>query len=227
MKRNSFLSEDSSQNLTERGQIKNWIFDQLLNSILDGEYSPGEKLTIESVAEEFEVSNTPVREALKELENTGILMKPPYKSYRVREFTLEEVREIYESRNALESYACKLATKRISEKGKEKLKDLHNRGKNTLKAGDMEKFGEYNNTFHARIIKASDNKHLIQLYRNIQHQITLFTFQVFDTTDRSWQTIKEHEEIIKHIIHSSPKKASKSMENHIHNSWKKYEGAEA
>ncbi len=216
---------DTERSFSSQGKIKNRIFQELLSSILAGEYEAGEKLTIEAVADDFQVSNTPVREALKELETTGILHKPPYKSYQVRDFNLEEVKDIFESRAALESYACQLAAERIEKSELEELASLHEKGKKYLEAEDMEGFSEYNRIFHFRLAAASHNEHLLKLYRNIQYQIMLFTYQVFETTDRSWQTIKEHELIIDRISGGKTEKARRSMEEHILNSWRKYEGA--
>lgn len=198
------------------------VYNYLLAEILNGKYSPGTALPINELSEELNISNTPIREALRELYSFGILDKAPYKSYTVKEFSINEIQDIYEARAALESYACKLVIQKNSEEIETKLDDLHQQGKKFFQQKDFNKFHEYNNKFHMIIINYSNNSFIENMYERIHKLILLFSSQVFTITDRPKETIEEHTKIIKNIYEGNANKCSQLMEKHIHNSFNKY-----
>ena len=81
----------------------------LWGGIVGGTIESGIQLRPDVIAEQLDISTTPVREALYRLETDGLVVKLPYKGWFVREFTEHEVRELYEMRAALECFAVRLA----------------------------------------------------------------------------------------------------------------------
>ncbi|MFO3797221.1 MAG: GntR family transcriptional regulator, partial [Anaerolineales bacterium] len=81
-------------NLTHR-QLRNLVADQLRMAILEGRYKPGEWLRQERIAQELNVSQMPVREALKELSAEGLVEHVPYRGTRVLAFSVEDVEDLY------------------------------------------------------------------------------------------------------------------------------------
>ncbi len=198
------------------------VYNYLLEEILNGKYSPGTSLPINKLSEELDISNTPIREALRELHSFGILDKAPYKSYTVKEFTINEIKDIYEARVALESYACKLVIQKNSENIKDSLNELHHQGKKLLQQKDFKKFHKYNNKFHMMIINYSNNSFIKNMYNRIHKLILLFSSQIFTITDRPKETIEEHTKIIENLNKVNADKCSQLMEKHIYNSFNKY-----
>lgn len=198
------------------------VYNYLLEKILNGKYSPGAALPINELSEELDISNTPIREALRELYSFGILEKAPYKSYTVKKFSINEIQDIYEARVALESYACKLVIQKDSENIKDKLNNLHQQGRKFFQQEDFKKFHEYNNKFHMLIIDHSNNSFIENMYKRIHKLIHLFSSQVFTITDRPKETLEEHTKIIKNISENNADKCSQLMEKHIYNSFNKY-----
>src|SRR5215210_5269143 len=90
--------------------LRDQVKDALVERILDGFYGPGERIVEMRVAEEFGVSQAPVREALRELELLRLVVSEPFRGARVREVSAEELREIYPVRAALEEVAARSAT---------------------------------------------------------------------------------------------------------------------
>ena len=101
-----------------KDKINEQVYKILLYEIISGEYELGEKVLINQLTKKYDVSTTPIREALNKLKSEGLLIKDPYKSYRVKEFCVKEIEELYEARIVLETQAIKLATKRINENNK-------------------------------------------------------------------------------------------------------------
>src|SRR5919107_3783472 len=96
-----------------RAMLRDQIKAVLLERILDGRYSPGERVVETRVAEEFGVSQAPVREALRELEILRLVVSQPFRGARVKELRQEEIAEIYPVRAALEEVAARAAAPRL------------------------------------------------------------------------------------------------------------------
>ncbi|MEK9137593.1 MAG: GntR family transcriptional regulator [Bacteroidota bacterium] len=93
------------------------VFERLRSEILDGLLLPGTKLEADAIAERLVVSRTPVREALRGLEATGLVMFSPDKGARVAVMPLEEVNEVAIIRVMLEGTAGRLGAKNITSEG--------------------------------------------------------------------------------------------------------------
>ena len=93
--------------------LREHIKDQILERILDGTYEPGERLVETRIAREFETSQVPVREALRELEALRFVESEPFRGARVRAFTLDEIAEIFPVRSAIEEVAVREAALRL------------------------------------------------------------------------------------------------------------------
>ena len=102
------------------------IADTLKSQMLSGELTPGQRLGEAALAERFCVSRGPVRDALSRLVEIGIAVSVPNVGTRVREFSQEEARALYELREALEAEAARLAAIRADEAGKSALVALAN-----------------------------------------------------------------------------------------------------
>src|ERR1019366_9664559 len=97
----------------ENLQLGARVYQALLNSIVSGQIGPGAPLRPETIAQQLEVSTTPVREAMHRLESDGLAIKLPYQGWFVRQHTRQEIRDLYELRVALESFSVELACQRI------------------------------------------------------------------------------------------------------------------
>src|SRR5919107_2952392 len=93
--------------VVHRTMLRDQIKDVLMQRILDGVYGPGERIVETRVAEEFGVSQAPVREALRELELLRLVVSEPFRGARVRDVTAQELAEIYPVRAALEEVAAR------------------------------------------------------------------------------------------------------------------------
>lgn len=96
---------------TLRSNIKDYIQQQ----IAEGVYRPGDRIVETRLAKELNVSQAPVREAMLELATMGLLEERPYSGTYVRNFTIEEIEDIFNTRAFIEEYAAKRAAKRVTE----------------------------------------------------------------------------------------------------------------
>jgi DNA-binding GntR family transcriptional regulator len=93
-------------------RLADFVYRQIFDAVVSGRIAPGERLVQEVLAEEMDVSRTPVREALLRLETEGILEASERGGFLVRSLDLEEVRATYELRAAVEGYSARLVAER-------------------------------------------------------------------------------------------------------------------
>jgi len=138
----------------------------LLKRILDGEYKPGDRLVEMHLAQEFEISQAPVREALRELEALGFVESEPYRGTRVRAVTKSELTEIYPVRAALEEVAARAAALRLDnvEALRAELIAMHA----AAEKGDLYEQVEHDVEFHRLIVEASGNRVLQEMWRSLR-----------------------------------------------------------
>ncbi|MGM0421340.1 MAG: GntR family transcriptional regulator, partial [Bacillota bacterium] len=196
------------------------VYNYLLYEILSGEYELGEKVLINQLAEKYEVSTTPIREALSKLENEGVLIKHPYKSYEVRDFTFAEIEELYEARSILEIQAARLAARRITPAKIDKFQEILAAGKTYIEAEEFGKFNNNNADFHFYIFAASDNSYLMEMMQDIHKQIMLLTLKAFTTTERPRDSLQEHKQIFAGLVEGREEQVKGLMEKHL---WKSLE----
>jgi DNA-binding GntR family transcriptional regulator len=149
-----------------RPMLRDQIKDVIIERILDGSYAPGERIVEIRVAQEFGVSQAPVREALRELELLRLVVSEPFRGARVREVTPQELAEIYPVRAALEEVAARGAVAALEGRvdGLEAELDGMRRA---ARAGDIQAFVDHDVAFHRQIVEASGNRTLQELWRSL------------------------------------------------------------
>jgi DNA-binding GntR family transcriptional regulator len=136
-----------------RAQIK----DLILQRIVAGDYAPGARLVETRIAQELGVSQAPVREALRDLEQLGCIVHEPFRGCSVRAFSADELLEAFPVRAALEALAARLAAERITEPELLQLAELIDTMRVAARRGDAHDQSQANASFHATIVRASRN----------------------------------------------------------------------
>ena len=143
------------------------IVDQLLGMVTSSRYAPGERLTETALAEELGVSRAPLREAIRELVDRGILVSQPYRGLFVRPVSQADLRELYSMRTALEQFAFGLAWDRRDPTA---LADLRERLATLIechKRGEPSATVEQETRFHSWVYELTGHKLLLAHWRRI------------------------------------------------------------
>lgn len=149
-----------------RSTLRDHVKDVLVERILDGVYGPGDRIVELRVAEEFGVSQAPVREALRELELLRLVVSEPFRGARVREVSPEELKEIYPVRAALEEVAARAATPALAGDIKPLTTELKAM-RAAAERRDVHDFIAHDVAFHRVIVEASGNRTLQDLWRSL------------------------------------------------------------
>jgi DNA-binding GntR family transcriptional regulator len=140
-----------------RSNLREQIKDVILQRILDGDYPPGARLVETRIAQELGVSQAPVREALRDLEQLGCIVHEPFRGCSVRAFSARELLEAFPVRAALEALAARLAAERMTEDELLRLADLVEKMRAAAERGDAHDQSQANAQFHATIVRAARN----------------------------------------------------------------------
>ncbi len=187
----------------------------LLNGIIGNTIESGMQLRPDIIAAQLEISTTPVREALHRLEGDGLVVKQPYQGWFVRQFTEQEVRELYEMRAALECFAVRLACERITDEEVESLRKHQAVGEAALKRGDMDAYRAYNRDLHAAVMDAARNSYLASVMEQLSLQSQMLMAETIRLAGRPSRAIEEHRQVIELIGKRKPAAAERVMEIHI------------
>jgi DNA-binding GntR family transcriptional regulator len=164
------LSKAVSAPSLKRVCMRDHIRDVLVARILDGTYAPGTQLKELSLAREFNVSQAPIREALRELEGSGLVTSERYRGTRVRGADPQEMRESYELRATLEVRAVELAVPCSPEVLAEMEKCLRLM-KNAVKASDVEAYIVEALRLHRHLIVASHNRAFVSVWDSLHWDV--------------------------------------------------------
>jgi DNA-binding GntR family transcriptional regulator len=140
-----------------RSNLREQIKDVILQRILDGDYEPGARLVETRIAQELGVSQAPVREALRDLEQLGCIVHEPFRGCSVRAFSAQELIEAFPVRAALEALAARLAAEQITEGELLQLAELLGTMRAAAARGDAHGQSQANASFHATIVRAARN----------------------------------------------------------------------
>lgn len=172
--------------------LSNDIFDTLKKRVIHWEYAPGHRFTEEGLCEEFGVSRSPVREALRMLVENHLVDKTPHKGYSVKQPDFTEIHELYDVRLALESFVVE----RLVERGfpEEAWAAQVEIWQSTEQAplGDEVDLARLDEQFHEALASWTGNMTLLQQIRAIDERLHFIRMTDITTADRLQATCRQH-----------------------------------
>jgi len=205
---------------THRGNTQA-AYTQIRRAIVEGRYLPGQRLVEQRIGEEFSLSRTPVREALRRLEAEGLVLSTPNRGAVVREVSMEDIADLYGLRARLEAYAAELAAQRIESEEIEQLdagiaafdRAMHEDHEDAIEL--TRRLDEANRQIHAAILAAARHDRLRQhLERTVDVPLVFQAFRQFDwaQTERSHLF---HQLLRDAILAGEAQRASALMLEHV------------
>lgn len=189
-------------------------FHELHKRITDGKIKPGERIRESVIAEEFGLSRTPVREALRRLESSGLLIHQAHKGAVVRQLDHHEVTELYLMREVLEGTAAGLAAQHASKAEIASLYDLLEEQQRYEK--DPIKSAKINKLFHKAIHLGAHNRYLLDMLSSMSLSMALLGKTTLGIKKRCSEASSEHRLIIDAIKARDSVAAEKFAKQHIH-----------
>jgi DNA-binding GntR family transcriptional regulator len=212
-------------NLTERvaridrNGLSERVYTRLKEAIMEGKFPPGERLSPEELAKHFEVSITPVRDALKRLEGDALVEVIPRQGVFVSQFSRDAIQELFDIRQLIE-LAC---VERLRDVTDEKLQQIIEIMQQMEALSDGEKFRDYarfielDTAFHAFLVSMRSNNRLIELYEELQWPIQVVRGLSHTNYHRAGETLAEHRAIVDALLQRNVSVAQERIAAHLHN----------
>lgn len=197
------------------------VYAKIRSDILNGIFKPGEKLREEKLASIFNISRTPIREAIRQLTVEGLLIYNPNRGVSVRSYTVDDVRDAYNLRALVEGYAASLAAQNKNSKLIIQLDEANQRYQsiigNRLRVGEKETDAmlQANSDFHGTIVTMAKNNYIKNVLDSLVAIPVLYRgFYWFDEEELK-TSFKDHNEIIKAIKNNDSEQAKSLMSTHL------------
>lgn len=197
--------------------LRDVVFHTLREAILRGDLKPGERLMELQLAAKLGVSRTPIREAIRMLEQEGLAVTIPRKGAEVAKMTLKDMEDVLEIREVLDELAVKLACDRISAEQLERLRIVKKDFELNTKSKDVKKIAESDVLFHDIIYEATDNPKLVSMLSNLREQVYRYRVEYLKDAGSYPVLIKEHEAIFQCLEARDSVKAAQAMHEHVKN----------
>ncbi len=199
--------------------ISDGICHQLVEDIITGRISPGQKLEEQTIARRFDVSRTPVRDAFRQLVGTGLATSRPHRGVTVANLRLDQINDMYEGLGELEALCCRYSALRMSVLERRQLEEIHKESRPDSNAKNLEGYSEHNERFHSSIYEGSHNQTLAEMTMTLRRKLAPFRRPVFfHGAERIVKSFEEHQAIVDAILASDAETAFQSMLSHVANS---------
>lgn len=210
-------ASSDADRLTHLENLTLWqrVYDYLREEILAEHLRPGTELQEVALSVQLGVSRGPIREAIGRLASEGLVTVRPRRGAVVRSLSKAEFRELYQVREALEMMAVQLAVPRLRDEDLDALEALIDRMEAHAKANEVAEFFEANVEFHGRLIEASGNGKLQELYRQLLGQLGRYRLRSVMLRGNLERSVTEHAAILRAARRGDAARAAHLMAEHI------------
>ena len=217
---NSLMTAGMS--MTEEQQsmpLRDAVFMSLRKAILTGKIKPGERLTEVKLGKLLGTSRTPIREAIRLLEQENLVTIIPGSGARVSRMTVSDLQDVMEVRSALEQLSAGLACERITEGEKKELYEAYNAFVRSTQSEDSIMIADADVRFHNLILKEAKNQKLGKILDGLADNIYRYRYEFIREDGHYEDLIREHKELYEAVISGDREVAEKAARGHIARQW--------
>jgi DNA-binding GntR family transcriptional regulator len=175
------------------------VYNHLKESIISNKIKSGQKLHEKEIADLFQVSSTPVREAIFMLGAEGLVTIKSHKEVVVKELSHQELKEIFQVLSVLESYAVSLAVEFISSEDLIEIEELQKEMASYCKKSSIEKYCELNRAIHDKLWELVPNEFLKKTLHSVHNQFQRYSYAQYFALGKPGalkRSLRDHEEVL-------------------------------
>jgi DNA-binding GntR family transcriptional regulator len=193
------------------------VADALREAIINGELRPGDRLVELDLSAQLGTSRGPIREALRQLEQEGLVVSYAYRGTLVADISQEEIEQVLVPiRIVIERFAFKIAMSLLDESDFSALRKLVAEMREAADAGDADRMADADLRFHELVIERSGQTHCMQLWRTIQPRVrAYFRRDASGHADRH-AVAEQHSALIDALTAGDPARLATAVDEHIH-----------
>lgn len=192
------------------------IYDIIKKSILSGQLKHGEKVNVSHLAEKYNISRTPLREALRQLQIEGLLVQDQL-GLSIVKLDETDFKDLYETRIMLEPQIMGLVLKAITEERLNCIEEILERAEDAFLEGNHLLLLEWNAKFHDRLLDASPNRRAVHLLKQVRSFLLLYRANILKNNEHNREILKEHRQIFHALKARDEIAVYQSAENHLRN----------
>lgn len=211
------MTDNLTLNMNAYLPLRDVVFNTLREAILKGELKPGERLMELQLAAKLGVSRTPIREAIRMLEQEGLAVTIPRKGAEVARMTEKDMEDVLEIREALDELASKIACTRMTEDQLKQLETIKESFVESTRSHDVKRIAEADVSFHDVIYEATGNPKLVSMLNNLREQIYRYRVEYLKEEKNYPTLIEEHEAIVEALYARNQDEVVRAMHTHIEN----------
>ena len=202
---------DGAKRVTRAEELRLALADEIIN----GSLAPGATLDETLLAQRFNVSRTPVREALRQLAASGLIETRPHRGAVVARLSHERLNAMFEAMAELEATCAGLAAERMSATERQALQQIHEELRKLSYLGDPQRFHELNEVFHNAVYAGAHSDHLAEITLATRTRVQPFRRAQFRNLGRLAHSHAEHDRIVNAIVRGDRIGAVTAMREHI------------
>jgi DNA-binding GntR family transcriptional regulator len=191
------------------------VAERLREIIYKRELLPGDWIDEISISQQLAISRTPLREALKVLQQEGIIELIPRRGCRVKELDEQELLELFPVMATLEGLSINLATQKLTDVDLKQLEKIHSRLEKHADSGNIDRYYEANREFHKAIQSLSGNRWLSRISSELRNVLVLARHRQLTFPGRLLESLGEHRKIMQALRDKDPDAAQQAMFAHI------------
>jgi DNA-binding GntR family transcriptional regulator len=213
-----YINASEAEILSEdKGLLSDQIRRALADEITTGRLKPGTALDEQQIATRFGASRTPVREALRQLDVSGLVEIRPRRGVIVAVMTPERIMDMFETTAEVEAMCIRLATYRITPAERSQLQAMHEASAAMVAAADLNAYDEFNRLFHEAMYRSTHNQFLAEQAISIRARLAAFRRTQLRHGDRIARSHEEHGEILRAMARGDGDEAARVMRAHMLN----------
>ena len=195
---------------------------QLADEIVRGVLPPGSALDETDLARRFEVSRTPVREAIRQLAASGLIDARPHRGAVVARPSEARLADMFEMMAELEALCARNAAERMTGIERRSLEAVHEMFRGLTHGGDPQRFHEVNEAFHGTIYNGAHNTYLAEMTIATRSRVQPFRRAQFRNLGRLAKSHLEHHQVVQAIVRGDRAQAASAMHAHIMTVWDEF-----
>ena len=211
------MTDNLTLNMNAYLPLRDVVFNTLREGILKGELQPGERLMELQLAAKLGVSRTPIREAIRMLEQEGLAVTIPRRGAEVAKMTEKDMNDVLQVREALDELAVSIACEQITEEELAKLEEALKEFEAAIGTKDIKQIADTDIAFHDIIYQASGNPKLVTILNNLREQIYRYRIQYLKDEKNYPNLLDEHREILEGLKKGDKEFVTGSMRRHVVN----------
>lgn len=211
----SQISQVPANLAAPRGALAEEVCRRIADEIVLGQLPPGSRLDEVSLATRFQVSRTPVREALKQLTIMGLVETRRNRGSVVAALSPEQLDDMFEAIGELEAACARHAALRMGEADRARMREIHAEGRQAVQAADVNRYEAANLELHATIIRGCHNPVLIDMATSLRDRVSSFRRTQFRNLERMGESFEEHSVIVEAILAHDVVTTYRAMRSHL------------